>query len=103
MFGFPTSSRGSPTRSAASEAPTCGLIGIRPTLMREKGWQRAFDEPIDLPGGRELVTLEDSGNYITELPKAEQVGLGVCFRMGRAETHQIHLAAVLCKAAKPIR
>jgi len=36
-----------------------------------KGWKRKFDDPIELPGGRKLVTLEDAGNYITELPKAE--------------------------------
>jgi hypothetical protein len=35
------------------------------------GWKRPFDDPIELPGGRRLVTLEDAGNYITELPKAE--------------------------------
>jgi hypothetical protein len=35
------------------------------------GWSREFDEPIDLPRGRQLLTLEDAGNYITELPKAE--------------------------------
>ena len=35
------------------------------------GWQRQFDDPIDLPGGRKLVTLEDAGNYITKLPEAE--------------------------------
>jgi hypothetical protein len=35
------------------------------------GWKRPFDDPIDLPGGRTLVTLEDAGNYITKLPKAE--------------------------------
>lgn len=28
-------------------------------------------DPIPLPRGRELVTLEDAGNYITKLPKAE--------------------------------
>jgi hypothetical protein len=39
--------------------------------MREKCWSREFDEPIDLPRGRKLVTLEDAGNYITKLPKAE--------------------------------
>jgi hypothetical protein len=39
--------------------------------MATKGWSRAFDEPIPLPRGRELVTLEDAGNYITKLPKAE--------------------------------
>jgi hypothetical protein len=36
-----------------------------------KGWSREFDEPIDLPRGRKLVTLEDAGNFITKLPKAE--------------------------------
>ena len=35
------------------------------------GWKRPFDDPIDLHDGRKLVTLEDAGNYITELPKAE--------------------------------
>jgi hypothetical protein len=39
--------------------------------MREKGWSREFDERIELPRGRQLVTLEDAGNYITKLPKAE--------------------------------
>jgi hypothetical protein len=34
-------------------------------------WSRAFDDPIDLPRGRQLVTLKDAGNYITKLPKAE--------------------------------
>jgi hypothetical protein len=36
-----------------------------------KGWRQAFDDPIDLPRGGQLVTLEDAGNYITKLPKAE--------------------------------
>jgi hypothetical protein len=30
-----------------------------------------FDDPIPLPDGGELVTLEDAGAYITKLPKAE--------------------------------
>jgi hypothetical protein len=34
------------------------------------GWKRSFDEPIELPNGRQLVTLEDTRNYITKLPKA---------------------------------
>jgi hypothetical protein len=37
-----------------------------------KGWKRPFDDPIVLPDGRSLVTLEDAGDYITRLPKAEQ-------------------------------
>jgi hypothetical protein len=36
-----------------------------------RGWKRAFDEPIPLPRGRELVTLKDAGIHITKLPKAE--------------------------------
>ncbi|MFZ2159323.1 MAG: hypothetical protein WAV72_24820 [Bradyrhizobium sp.] len=34
-------------------------------------WKRRFDDPIPLPGGRRLVTLQDAGRYITGLPKAE--------------------------------
>ena len=44
------------------------MIGGR---VPDRGWKRPFDEPIPLPRGRELVTLEDAGNYITKLPKAE--------------------------------
>jgi hypothetical protein len=36
-----------------------------------RGWQQPFEEPILLPRGRQLVTLEDAGNYITKLPKTE--------------------------------
>jgi hypothetical protein len=35
------------------------------------GWKRPFDDPIELPDCRSLVTLEDAGDYITRLPKAE--------------------------------
>jgi hypothetical protein len=38
---------------------------------RARRWQRRFDDPIPLPRGRQLVTLQDAGNYITNLPKAE--------------------------------
>jgi hypothetical protein len=41
------------------------------TLVPDRGWRRAFDDLIVLPRGRELVTLEDAGTYITELPKPE--------------------------------
>jgi hypothetical protein len=41
--------------------------------MPEKGWRRSFDDPIPLPGGRRLITLQDAGNYITGLPKAEHL------------------------------
>jgi hypothetical protein len=35
-------------------------------------WGRPFEDPIVLPGGRQLVTLEDAAAYIMKLPKAEQ-------------------------------
>jgi len=44
---------------------------LRPREPR--GWKRPFDDPIDLPEGRQLITLEDAGNYIAELPKAEHL------------------------------
>jgi hypothetical protein len=40
--------------------------------MGEKGWFRPFDDPIDLPRGRQLITLKDAADYIMKLPKAEQ-------------------------------
>jgi len=37
-----------------------------------KAAARPFHEPIPLPRGRQLVTVdEDAGNYITKLSKAE--------------------------------
>jgi hypothetical protein len=42
--------------------------------MPGKGWQWRFDEPIELPTGRELVTLHDAATYATKLPKAESAG-----------------------------
>jgi hypothetical protein len=39
--------------------------------VNARGWKRAFDEPIKLPDGRQLVTLRDAGNYITKLPKVK--------------------------------
>ena len=40
--------------------------------MADAGWRRPFDDPIPLPRGRQLVTLDDAGRYIQKLPKAEQ-------------------------------
>ena len=36
-----------------------------------RGWKRAFEDPIPLPRGRQLVTLKDAADYITRLPKTE--------------------------------
>jgi hypothetical protein len=35
-------------------------------------WSTAFEDPIPLPGGKHLTTLEDAARYIQRLPKAEQ-------------------------------
>ena len=40
-------------------------------MAAERGWRRKFDDPIPLPRGRQLVTLQDAGEFITRLPKAE--------------------------------
>lgn len=34
-------------------------------------WDDKFDWPIPLPGGGELVTFRDAGDYIAKLPKRE--------------------------------
>ena len=41
------------------------------SILADSGRKRQFENPIPLPRGRQLVTLEDAGNYITKLPKAE--------------------------------
>jgi hypothetical protein len=39
--------------------------------MPDRGWKRSFDDPITVPRGRQLITPQDAGAYITKLPKAE--------------------------------
>lgn len=34
-------------------------------------WSTPFDDPVPLPGGRQLLTLKDAAAYIMKLPKAE--------------------------------
>jgi hypothetical protein len=34
-------------------------------------WKRAFEDPILVPSGRQLVTLLDAATYATKLPKKE--------------------------------
>ena len=53
-----------------------GMAKSRVGTIRGKnpvGSKRAFEDPIDLPRGRQLVTLQDAGIYITKLPKAEHM------------------------------
>src|ERR1700757_674551 len=39
--------------------------------ISDKGWHHAFDDAIPLPGGGELHTLRDAGDFIAKLPKRE--------------------------------
>src|SRR5258707_6995775 len=59
-----------------AHGPTDWLQG-KTTLARKaaSGWKRQFNNPIPLPRGGRLVTLEDAGNYITKLPKAPKIKL----------------------------
>ena len=41
--------------------------------MADRGWKRRFEDPIPLPRGRQLVTLEHAANYIQKLPKADHL------------------------------
>jgi hypothetical protein len=40
--------------------------------MAKKGWNRPFEDPIDLPDGRKMLTLKNAADHIMKLPKAEQ-------------------------------
>jgi hypothetical protein len=59
-----TARRGCRMALGPSSTKRAGAISAR-------GWKRPFENPIPLPRGRQLVTLEDAGNYITKFPKAE--------------------------------
>jgi hypothetical protein len=43
----------------------------RAGVISNRDWKGPFDDPIPLPRGRQLLTLEDAGTYITKLPKVE--------------------------------
>src|SRR5258706_2556337 len=36
-------------------------LGAARSMKSPRGWKRSFEEPIPLPRGRQLVTLEDAG------------------------------------------
>lgn len=44
---------------------------VRQRWFAALSWSTPFDDPIPLPDGRELVTLEDAAVYIQKLPKAQ--------------------------------
>ena len=39
--------------------------------MAAKGWQRCFEDPIEILGRKPLITLKDAADYILKLPKTE--------------------------------
>ena len=48
-----------------------GMIGgMDVDHMPDRGWSRAFDEPIPLPDGGELRTLFDAGRSVDALPRS---------------------------------
>jgi hypothetical protein len=49
-------------------APTLGCPGC---IMAD--WSRAFDDPIPLPRGRQLVTLKDAANHIQKFPRPSRI------------------------------
>jgi hypothetical protein len=52
--------------------PVCNLIKDFLGLLGDSlSWSREFEDPIPLPGGRQLVTLEDAATFIQDLPEAE--------------------------------
>ena len=40
--------------------------------MAAKGWRLPFDDAIPLPGGKQMVTLENAARYVQHLPASEQ-------------------------------
>jgi hypothetical protein len=55
------------------QAATGSAGPSRPYKLFERAsslpWSTEFDDPIVLPDGRQLLTLKDAADYITELPK----------------------------------
>jgi hypothetical protein len=40
-------------------------------MPSDKGWSHRFNDPIPLPGGGEISTLREAGDYIIALPERE--------------------------------
>jgi hypothetical protein len=68
------------TKAALRAAIECGYLIMRPSVgylpftqegadlfaQCPKGWKRPFDDPIPLRLGRQLVTLEDAPEFLSE-------------------------------------
>jgi hypothetical protein len=42
------------------------------SVKADRCWNRAFEDPIPLARGRQLVTLQDVASYVMKLPKVAQ-------------------------------
>jgi hypothetical protein len=40
-------------------------------MMAARGWQRCFEDPIEILGHKPLIALKDAADYIVKLPKTE--------------------------------
>src|SRR5882724_13104084 len=60
---------------AAGSPNVCRQSGCARAALELMPWSRAFDEPIQPPKGKALVTLRDAASYIMALPgKTRQSG-----------------------------
>jgi hypothetical protein len=41
-------------------------------VKADRGWNRAFEDPVLAARGRQLVTLQDVASHVMKLPKVEQ-------------------------------
>jgi hypothetical protein len=81
-------------------AQTTRATDSHANVMTDKGWQRAFEDPISLSDGRTLLTLRDGADYITELPKKVsdlpewQIAIEALMLVSRGATMLARIAAM---------
>ncbi len=56
---------GADARSKSSQVPPC--VRVTRSSVTSDNWDSEFDWPVPLPGGGELVTFRDAGNYIKRM------------------------------------
>jgi hypothetical protein len=66
-----------PARHIGQPRMRCTAVIIAALTLGRHGcimvdWSRAFDDPIQPPKGKKLVTLKDAAAYILALPKSKQ-------------------------------
>jgi hypothetical protein len=67
-------------------------------------WSDRFDDPISLPGGGQLRTLEDAGRYMLNLKKTEQdlphwqLAAGIVKNAAEGQDFLMHARIAMLKA-----